>query len=80
MKKLKFRPDILLIDDYQNAERNREMVAEEGKIEGYIRVENWLRGNPQTKQLPKWMPIGDDTASIKQLKGRNFIGREGGIE
>ena len=58
------RSDILLIDDLEKAQRNRQRIANHENIKGYLEVEMWLKTHKPTTPFPSWMPINDQVYSL----------------
>ena len=52
--------------DFDNAARNRKLVANKECVEGYIEVERALERIPLNKPLPSWMPQGNIPQAIKK--------------
>ena len=44
--------------DFEQAKRNRAMVANKDNVEYFKRLESWLEHNSLWQQLPDWITLG----------------------
>lgn len=44
--------------DFDRAERNRKMIENRERIEGYLKVEYAVAHTPLNQRLPEWIPLG----------------------
>lgn len=65
------------VDNLENAQRNREMVANKENITAYLAVENALAGAPRNRPLPSWIPRGV-LPVVKEKEWREWRDRLGG--